>query len=87
MRNSSILAGAVATFFTACSGHAATKADYVIIGGGPAGVVLAESLSRDGTRKVLLLEAGKETFNSTLLNSQYFLSLYCCVVPNLDTTF
>ncbi|KUI53793.1 Choline dehydrogenase, mitochondrial [Cytospora mali] len=45
------------------------NADYVVVGGGPAGVVIAERLSRDGTKHVVLLEAGPEIFNSTLLNT------------------
>ncbi|KAK4168186.1 hypothetical protein QBC43DRAFT_228676 [Cladorrhinum sp. PSN259] len=37
-----------------------TSADYVIVGGGPAGFVLAEYLSRDPKLKVVLLEAGPD---------------------------
>lgn len=39
------------------------KVDYVIIGGGPAGFVLAEELSRNPKVTVILLEAGPENAN------------------------
>ena len=41
----------------------ATQPDYVIIGGGPAGFVLAEQLSRNPEKTVVLLEAGSENAN------------------------
>lgn len=71
-----LLALAAAGAFSAtCAANATDTADYVIVGGGPAGVVLAERLSRDGTKHIILLEAGQETFDPTLLNST-FLSPY-----------
>ncbi|KAM7212990.1 hypothetical protein V8F06_011644 [Rhypophila decipiens] len=40
--------------------RATTTADYVIVGAGPAGFVLAEYLTRDPRLKVVLLEAGPD---------------------------
>jgi choline dehydrogenase len=42
--------------------------DYVVVGGGPAGCVVAERLSRDGKYTVLLLEAGPDVQDDPVLN-------------------
>ncbi|WP_246007973.1 mycofactocin system GMC family oxidoreductase MftG [Gordonia oryzae] len=43
---------------TSVTGEIPRRADVVIVGAGSAGSVLADALSRDGTRSVLLLEQG-----------------------------
>jgi len=42
--------------------------DYVVVGGGPAGCVMAERLSRDGRHSVLLIEAGPDVQDDPVLN-------------------
>jgi choline dehydrogenase-like flavoprotein len=44
-----------------------TTTSYVIVGGGPAGLVLADRLSQNGRHQVTLLEAGPDTINNELL--------------------
>ncbi|KAL5356052.1 hypothetical protein BJX96DRAFT_171244 [Aspergillus floccosus] len=46
-----------------------TSADYLIVGGGPAGLVLAEQLSRNRATHVVLLEAGTDAINDTRVNT------------------
>ena len=46
-----------------------TNVDYVIVGAGPAGFVLAEQLSRNAAVKVTLLEAGPSEGDNPLINS------------------
>lgn len=45
------------------------EADYVLVGGGPAGFVLAEYLTRNPKIKVVLLEAGPDSSTSSVVNS------------------
>ena len=45
-------------------------ADYIIVGGGPAGLVLAERLSAKGRNRVVLLEAGKDSKDDIFINSK-----------------
>ena len=44
-----------------------TTFDYIIAGGGLAGCVLAERLTADGTKRVLMLEAGRADYTNTFI--------------------
>jgi choline dehydrogenase-like flavoprotein len=71
-----------------------TSPDYVIIGGGPAGFVLAEQLSQDPKVKVVLLEAGPDTagveaidvpgYAPSLLQTPFTWNYTCQPDPNLE---
>ena len=58
----------VAVFTTAHDTERHRTYDYVVVGGGPAGCMIAERLSRDGRHKVVLLEAGPDVQDDPILN-------------------
>lgn len=55
-----LLGWAVATAAQEDGGQSVESVDYAIVGGGPAGFVVAEYLSRDPSVHVLLLETGPD---------------------------
>ena len=66
--------------------QAATESfDYVIVGGGSAGCLLANSLSRNPSMRILLLEAGgKDSYPWIHIPVGY---LYCIGNPRTDWLF
>lgn len=56
----------------AADGDAAQEADFLIIGGGSAGCVMANRLSADGTSRVILIEAGQADSSFTMRVPLFF---------------
>lgn len=48
------------------------QVNYVLIGAGPAGLVIAEKLSQNPQVTVTLLEAGKDGSNDPLVNGESY---------------
>ena len=64
-----ILMGLLGLTAIALAAPAQGYADYVLVGAGPAGLVLAEYLTRQPDVKVVLLEAGPDSSTDPLVTS------------------
>lgn len=61
---------AAASLAVASNSQPKTHIDYLIIGGGPAGFVLAERLSQSAANNVVLLEAGPDSIDDPNVSSE-----------------
>lgn len=61
---------AIAAASTAAAQKLAGHVDYVVVGSGPAGFVLAEQLSRNPKVNVTLLEVGPDGSDDPVINSK-----------------
>lgn len=61
---------AAASLAAAFNAQSKRQIDYLIIGGGPAGLVLAERLSQRAANNVVLLEAGPDSIDDPNVSSE-----------------
>ena len=78
--------GANSTCPTARAGGRMTDFDYLVIGGGTSGCVLAERLSSDPRTRVLLLEAGQSEGPALMANPAAWPGLWGSAVDWADKT-
>jgi choline dehydrogenase-like flavoprotein len=73
MVRSYVLQGMLALAAVTCAAptHNDSEVDYVLVGGGPAGFVLAEYLTRKKGVNVALLEAGPDSSTNPIVTSTY----------------
>lgn len=70
---------AIAALSSAAAQKLAGNVDYVVVGGGPAGFVVAEQLSRNPNVNVTLLEAGPDGSSEPLINGNLSTHTHTCM--------